>query len=153
MPNASGTLKKRRNLFVKNSPTFRDSFRLQCHVYFVAGISVRRSRLKSQITIAVLLSLAASAPAHAATCLRTSDITGSDSTDGKVLVLKMKDGKAWRAQLQPPCPSLRFNGFSWIVKGGQICEGEQILRVVSSPEICAIGKLTRDPSPADSEAR
>ena len=94
------------------------------------------------IAIAVLLAANTSA-VQADICLRTSDISGSDSPDGTVLVLRMKDGKTWRAQLQPACPALRFSGFSWIVRGGEICEGSQILRVVESGQICAIGKIVQ----------
>ena len=98
--------------------------------------------MKSLIAIAMLLSLASLLPAQAAICLRTDTIDGSDSKDGKLLTLRLKDGKVWQARLQPACPGLRFGGFAWIVRGGQICEGEQILRVLGSGEVCGIGKLT-----------
>ncbi|MES2292447.1 MAG: hypothetical protein V4527_04030 [Pseudomonadota bacterium] len=92
-------------------------------------------------TIAAVCLLASTASAQAAICLRSTDIENSDSPDGKVLILKMKDGKIWHTALQPACPGIRFYGFSWEINGGQICENAQILRVVRSGEVCAIGKF------------
>ena len=85
--------------------------------------------------------LVSSATAQAAVCLNTADIQNSDSPDGKVLILKMKNGKIWHTALRPACPGIRQNGFRWNIEGGQVCEDSQILRVLHTGEICAIGKF------------
>jgi hypothetical protein len=91
------------------------------------------------LTLCLLLS---GAGAQAATCLRLSQIKSTDSPDGKSLILTMKNGVVWQGQFQRPCSGLRFSGFSWDVRGDQVCEDAQILRVVSTGAICALGKLS-----------
>ncbi len=92
-------------------------------------------------TIAATCLLASTVSGQAAVCLNSTEIANSDSPDGKILILKMKDGKVWHTALRPACPGIRFYGFSWNINGGQICENSQILRVLQSGEICAIGKF------------
>ena len=90
---------------------------------------------------AAICFLASITSAQAAICLNTTEIENSDSPDGSVLILKMKNGKVWHSALKPACPGIRFYGFSWNINGGQICEDSQILRVLQSGEVCAIGKF------------
>jgi len=92
-------------------------------------------------TLVTICLLASTAGAQAAICLKSADIENSDSPDGKVLILKMRNGKVWHTALQPVCPGVRFSGFSWNIQGGQVCENSQILKVLQSGEICAIGKF------------
>ena len=100
-------------------------------------------------TLAAICLLASTAGAQAAAiCLATADIENSDSPDGKVLILKMKNGKVWHTALQPACPGIRFSGFSWNIQGGQVCENSQVLRVLQSGEVCAIGKFVSGDLPA-----
>lgn len=94
------------------------------------------------------LSVFAGEGAQAATCLKPGDIASSDSADGKVLVVTMKNGVVWHWELLGACPNIRFNGFSWDVDGGQICENMQMVRVLRSGELCRLGKLTQQPSAA-----
>ena len=94
-------------------------------------------------TFAAIFFLLSSVSAQAAgpICLNTDQIESSNSPDGKVLVVTMKNGTVWHTPLSPPCPNIAFNGFSWDVHGGQVCESGQILRVLRSGEICGIGKF------------
>lgn len=94
----------------------------------------------SWILVAACLFLP-SVGAQAAICLNTDQIQNSDTPDGKTLVLKMKDGKVWHTTLEPACPDIRINGFSWNTQGGRVCENAQILRVIRSGAICGIGKF------------
>jgi len=82
-------------------------------------------------------------PALARVCINTRDIVGSDSKDGKTLVFTMRDGKILRNHLQGTCSDLRFNGFEWVIRGGddQVCEGMQSLRVLRSGQVCVLGKF------------
>ena len=94
--------------------------------------------LSTAVAAILLLSCAG---AEAATCIDVNQIQNSDSTDGKTLILKMKDGKVWRAELIPGCPDIRMNGFVWEAHGGQVCENAQVVRPVHSAEICRLGRL------------
>src|SRR6185503_13060428 len=90
---------------------------------------------KSMKRIAVaflLLALSVQGGAQAATCLKPGDIASSDSADGKVLVVTMKNGVVWHWELLGACPNIRLNGFSWNVDGGLICENAQMVRVLRS---------------------
>jgi hypothetical protein len=55
----------------------------------------------------------------------------------------MRDGKVWNSQLKGGCPSLKFNGFVWVVHDPQgICEDTESLRVLQSGQICILGKFS-----------
>ena len=63
----------------------------------------------------------------------------------------MRDGKTGEYDLQGKCPDLKFEGFSWTIPiGTEVCEREQSIRVIQSPQICMLGKFT-DVTPAKSK--
>jgi hypothetical protein len=100
--------------------------------------------MKTKVFCALLAATAFSFPAWSAnTCLRTRDIVSTDSKDGKTLVFKMRDGRTLVNHLQGICPDLKFDGFSWVIRGGldDVCENEQTLRVLRSGEVCVLGKF------------
>jgi hypothetical protein len=103
--------------------------------------------MKISKTFAAIFLLSFTASAHAAICISTDQIANSDSPDGKVLILRMKDGKVWHAALQPPCPDIRTNGFIWSTDGGQVCENAKILKVVRSGGMCGLGKFVSGEPP------
>lgn len=65
------------------------------------------------------------------------------------MIFRMRNGQILVNHMHGNCPDLRFNGFSWVLRGGddQICENQQTLRVLQSGEICTLGKFDR-PSPS-----
>ena len=96
------------------------------------------------LSVLILAGMAVSAPAWAEnTCINTRDITSSTSKDGKTLVFQMRDGKIYVNHLQGVCPGLRYDGFVWVLRGGdtKVCENMQTLRVLRSGEVCALGKF------------
>jgi len=100
--------------------------------------------MKTNIHCAILGTIVAVSPAWATnTCLRTRDIVSTDSKDGKTLVFKMRDGRTLVNHLQGICPDLKFEGFSWVIRGGidEVCENEQSLHVLRSGEVCVLGKF------------
>jgi hypothetical protein len=110
-----------------------------------------------KIVSAALLAAAALgvSPALAApVCLRTHDIVGSESKDGKILTFHMRDGTVWRNHLQSQCNGLIFNGYVWVVRGGTdtVCENAQTLRVLQSGQICSLGKFDPPVKPAPKPA-
>ena len=98
-----------------------------------------------KVLIAVLaLAGAASiaAPASARVCLHIRALKGPHSDNGRTLIFKMRDGTTRVNHLQGVCNDLKFNGFAWTIHGpGQVCEGEQNLRVLQSGQICVLGKF------------
>jgi hypothetical protein len=92
----------------------------------------------------LLLVAAAAPPASAApVCLRTRDIVSADSTDGKLMTFKMRDGRVLVNHLQGICSDLRYEGFVWVLRSGDedICENQESLKVLQSGQICIVGKF------------
>ncbi len=86
----------------------------------------------------------ATVPALAAkVCIDSRDVVSSKSTDGKTMVFKMKNGTTMVNHLLGNCPDLKFNGFAWDLRSGDmmVCENEQPLRVIHSMQICTLGKF------------
>jgi len=87
---------------------------------------------------------AATIPASAALmCVRSRDILSTDSKDGKLMTFKMRDGRVLVNHLQGICSDLRFEGFTWVLHGGDenICENQQSLKVLRSGQTCLLGKF------------
>jgi hypothetical protein len=105
--------------------------------------------MKRDILCAVLVAMSFVSPARAANiCLPTRDIVSTDSKDGKTLVFIMRDGRTLVNHLKGICSDLKFNGFSWVVRGGteEVCENQQSLRVLRSGQICVLGKFDQPTS-------
>jgi hypothetical protein len=48
-------------------------------------------------------------------------------------------------QLQGVCPTLRYNGFEWVIHGPEeVCERQQSLRVMQTGEVCVLGKFSTE---------
>ena len=96
-----------------------------------------------KMIIAILaLTTAATSPAAAKLCVQSRDILSTDSKDGKLMTFKMRDGSVLVNHLQGVCSDLRFEGFTWILRGNNdICENEQSLKVIRSGQTCLLGKF------------
>ena len=99
--------------------------------------------MKILMTALVLLATVVAAPAMArGMCIQNRDIVSTHSDDGKLLVIKMRDGRTLVNHLRGRCSDLRFEGFAWNVPGTeQICENEQTLTVINSGQTCQLGKF------------
>ena len=76
-------------------------------------------------------------------------VSTTPSNDGKLLTLKMRDGRVLVNHLQGVCSDLRFNGFVWVLHGpNDICENQQSLRVLQSGQICVLGRFDPAKTPA-----
>ena len=94
--------------------------------------------------IAAAITLAAISPASAANmCVRSRDIDSATSKDGKLMTFRMRDGSVLVNHLQGICSDLRFEGFVWVLRGGDesICENQQSLKVLRSGQTCLLGKF------------
>ena len=97
-----------------------------------------------KMIIAILaLTVAAASPAAANMCVKSREIQSTDTKDGKLLTFKMKDGRVLVNHLQGICSDLRFEGFVWVLRGGDesICENQQSLKVLRSGQTCILGKF------------
>ena len=85
-----------------------------------------------------------------ALCVSERDIVNTTpSNDGKLLTLKMRDGRVLVNHLQGVCSDLRFNGFVWVLHGeNDICENQQTIRVLQSGQICLLGRFEQGKTPA-----
>lgn len=102
-------------------------------------------RLKVGALVGAMSFLGFWAPASAApACIQTQEILSSTpDRAGASITFKMRNGKVWRNDLQGPCPDLRFYGFAWVLHGtNEVCDDQQAIRVISSGEICVLGKFT-----------
>ena len=95
------------------------------------------------------LTMTAAAPAQAL-CVSERDIVNTTpSKDGKLLTLKMRDGRVLVNHLRGICSDLRFNGFVWVLHGvNDICENAQSIRVLQSGQICLLGRFEQGKTPA-----
>ena len=98
--------------------------------------------MKTILAAMALLAIAAS-PASANMCVKSREIQSTDSKDGKLLTFKMRDGRVLVNHLQGICSDLRFEGFVWVLRGGDedICENQQTLQVLRSGQTCILGKF------------
>jgi len=96
-----------------------------------------------KLLIATLaLTIAAVSPAAAKICVQSRDILSTDSKDGKLMTFKMRDGSVLVNHLQGICSDLKFEGFTWVLRGNDdICENQQSLRVLRSGQTCLLGKF------------
>jgi hypothetical protein len=108
------------------------------------------SKLSSRLSFAALLLAgvfaATAASAAPSKCVKIRDIKSATSKDGKILKFEMKDGQVLYNHLQGTCSQLKFNGFVWVVRGGEeVCENQQSLRVLESGQVCVLGKFGAPP--------
>jgi hypothetical protein len=85
-----------------------------------------------------------------ALCVSERDIVNTTpSNDGKLLTLKMRDGRVLVNHLQGICSDLRFNGFVWVLHGSNdVCENQQTIRVLQSGQTCLLGRFEQGKTPA-----
>ncbi|HSS14391.1 MAG TPA: hypothetical protein VLL04_10875 [Rhizomicrobium sp.] len=103
----------------------------------------------SGLCLAAAAAVALATPAQAL-CVSERDIVNTTpSKDGKLLTLKMRDGRLLVNHLQGVCSDLRFNGFVWVLRGtNDVCENQQTIRVLQSGQICLLGRFEQGKTPA-----
>jgi hypothetical protein len=108
---------------------------------FLAGLCLAAAAAALTMTLAT--------PAQAL-CVSERDIVNTTpSKDGKLLTLKMRDGRVLVNHLQGICSDLRFNGFVWVLRGSNdICENMQSIRVLQSGQTCLLGRFEQGKTPA-----
>jgi hypothetical protein len=100
---------------------------------------------KTVAVFTALLALGAAmgpALAEAPICLKSQLIDRTTVVNPKTILFRMKDGKVYRSDLRTPCLGLKFNGFVYSSPYDEICGGQQTIRVISTNEVCQLGRFT-----------
>jgi hypothetical protein len=102
--------------------------------------------LKAVRGLTAALVLGASGAANATPiCLSPDRIDSTKVVDSKTIDFRMNDGTVYRNALRTPCQSAAFHGFAYVVRGGQICDNLQSIRVLRTHEVCVLGAFTKLP--------
>ena len=107
-------------------------------------------RAASTVIAVTTLVLGATGSAFAATCIKSRDISYHKAIDDQTLELHMSDGSVYRNQMKSKCFGLKFSGYVYRSFNGWFCDYE-IVRVLHSPEICALGQFEKLPSASKSK--
>jgi hypothetical protein len=87
--------------------------------------------------------------APAPKCLRTIDIQNTTTPDDKTILFHMNNGKVYRSDLRNSCNGLKFNGFSYdVTPPNEICGNLQVIHVLRTHAVCALGPFTEAPKDA-----
>ena len=101
-------------------------------------------KMIAKLAIALAIGVAGIAPATAATvCLKTYLIDSTHVTDAKTILFRMRDGAVWSNTLRTPCSGLRFHGFQYTLHEDQLCGYGQVIRVLTTEEVCVLGNFTK----------
>ena len=77
-------------------------------------------------------------------CIYTYDIDYTDVPDESTIIFHMKTGDVWTNSLPRRCPNVRFDGFSYVVRGNdQLCGKFDSIRVLKSGSVCQLGEFVR----------
>jgi len=91
----------------------------------------------------------AAPPKPAPKCLRTFDIRNTTTPDDKTIIFHMNNGDVWRNDLRGTCSGLTFNGFRYdVTPPSDICGNQQIIHVLRTHAVCALGPFSAAPKPA-----
>jgi hypothetical protein len=110
------------------------------------GAALRRFKMKTFATLAVLLAAGATlaAPASAAlsppTCINARLIDKSNVVDTRTIRFTMKDHKVYQTTLKGNCMTLKFFGYVFVTPMDEVCDGQSI-RVLKTDQVCVMGPL------------
>lgn len=114
---------------------------------FRAGVGI--------VTLASLLAACAS-PEPAAqsagiqnSCINPTEIRKQTIVSDQEIRFEMRNGEVWANTLPRACPSLKFQqGFTWEVRGTQVCSNQQTIYVKDDGTPCQLGEFAKLPAEA-----
>lgn len=122
-------------------------------------------RIAIGLALAVLLGATALAEAAAGTgtdaysgnrpiCIYTWRIRNTTIPDTRTILFHMQDGTVWKNTLINDCNGLKFYGFVYRpTPPNEICENLQVIRVMRTDSVCALGAFTSyTPPPKETPA-
>jgi len=77
-------------------------------------------------------------------CINPTRIKEQKILSDREIQFTLNDGEVWLNTLSRACPSLKFQGgFTWEVRGTQVCSNEQTIYVREDGTPCQLGAFTR----------
>lgn len=84
------------------------------------------------------------ATAQADRCFDPTRIKRQEILSDREIRFELDNGEVWTNTLKRDCHGLKFEGgFSWSVRGTQVCANEQIITVRNAGTICVLGDFAR----------
>ena len=81
------------------------------------------------------------------TCINPTRIREQKILSDREIQFTLNNGEVWLNTLPRACPSLKFQGgFTWEVRGTQVCSNQQIIYVREDGTPCQLGTFTRVPA-------
>ncbi|MEZ6028791.1 MAG: hypothetical protein R3C46_03475 [Hyphomonadaceae bacterium] len=81
------------------------------------------------------------------TCINPTRIHRQEIVSDQEIRFEMDNGDVWVNKLKHDCNGLKFEGgFSWDVRGTQVCSNEQIITVLNAGNTCMLGAFTKAPA-------
>lgn len=81
-------------------------------------------------------------------CLEASLVDSTGVIDDRTILFHMRNGTVWKNTLRQSCPNLKFRqGFSQVVRSGEICANKQIISVLGTKNTCQLGDFTLQSRP------
>lgn len=87
------------------------------------------------------------ATAQADRCINPTHIKKQEIVSDQEIRFTLNNDEVWVNTLPRKCPNLKFQGgFSWEVRGMQVCSNEQTIYVREDGTPCQLGAFTRVPA-------
>jgi hypothetical protein len=87
------------------------------------------------------------ATAQADRCINPTRIQKQEIVSDREIRFVLDNGDVWVNTLKRECHGLKFEGgFSWDVRGTQVCSDEQIITVLNTGMTCMLGAFTKAPA-------
>jgi hypothetical protein len=88
------------------------------------------------------------ATAQAGQCINPTRIRKQEILSDREIRFEMDNGDVWVNTLNRDCNGLKFEGgFSWDVRGTQVCSDQQLITVLNGGTTCTLGTFTKAPAP------
>jgi len=82
--------------------------------------------------------------AQADRCINPTRIQKQEIVSDQEIRFTLANGEVWVNTLPRKCPNLKFQGgFTWEVRGMQVCSNEQIIHVREDGTPCQLGEFAR----------
>lgn len=86
--------------------------------------------------------------AQADRCINPTRIQKQAILTDREIRFEMDNGDVWINTLKRACSGLKFEGgFSWDVRGVQVCSNEQIITVLNTGNTCMLGQFAKAAAP------
>lgn len=81
-------------------------------------------------------------------CINPTQIQKQTIVSDEEIRFELNNGETWVNKLPRACPSLKFQGgFTWEVRGTQVCSNQQTIYVREDGTPCQLGEFTLVPNP------